>query len=159
MLEPLPFLRVRSLSSGTQVLGMRGVIEALRTWLDGRGRNERVSLCDDQLTLKWHLMETDRYSRRSHPARSGLGRSAASSGTLRSATILESPGKDSLERFGKHETFHVVRMVIVFLGDIMNTRDTALNLGNRHPGHKHFPSLFLPFSITRQTIPGISSAP
>jgi hypothetical protein len=64
--------------------------------------------------------------------------------------------EDSLEGLCKHETLHIIRMVILFSRHVVNARNPTFNFGGRHPGNKHLPSFFLPFLITSQTVPIIS---
>jgi hypothetical protein len=65
-------------------------------------------------------------------------------------------GRHSLEGFCKHETLHVIRVIVFFFGDVVNARDPSFDYGSRHPRDKHLPSLLLPLSISSQAVPRTS---
>jgi hypothetical protein len=65
--------------------------------------------------------KTYQYSRRSRRAIVCRDHFATKSGTCLSASRLVEWKKDLLESLCKHETLHIIRMVILFLGHVMNT--------------------------------------
>lgn len=63
----------------------------------------------------------------------------------------------SLERLGKHETLHIITVIILLLRHVVDARKPAVDLGSLGPRDEHLPAFFLPFPITCEAVPGVSA--
>lgn len=108
MLEASPFLRISPLTADTQILVGERCIQSLRTGLDFGISDERVGFRVQDVIVKrqeiWVALQEEVVSEPVRPR------------SIFSHTRMS----DLLEGLGKHETLHVVGMIILCSSNIVN---------------------------------------